>query len=318
MSIAKWFSKKTLEDSQVSLAEVEQLLKEADVAEDREIPEPYLSAGAEYVEYQTLSVKEWRDGVWYCCKKHENPLVHFKGIFPFKRLACGTCNHVLCPDCETTDMIVPLGAETPDVKDAGTELRLFQVCSSCGLSHRAEVRRPDHRGKRFCWVPMASKSHSDMCPCGAAAQFDWLKYKINIPWMFRLQSVQEAHNAKMRLTDRQRKTKETSKCQAMPQFQRASTESHTESKKASTHRATPQFQRASTYAHHMNTQSIPRGNETFQLGAVAPSRPQMQRANQSHLNRSDALPAAGRPEVARADTWATADQHRRVYEAFER
>ncbi|KAH6612552.1 hypothetical protein C7974DRAFT_323133, partial [Boeremia exigua] len=76
------------------------------------------------------------DGLWLCCCGAENELVHWTGLHPFKYLKCEKCGHVLCGNCETTH-ILTLWEQDPRVVVHGSELRMAQVCPSCGLSHRA-------------------------------------------------------------------------------------------------------------------------------------------------------------------------------------
>lgn len=112
MTFMNTFFKKTLEVSQLTLSQVEELLEKAEKAEVGDVSSPYVSAGADTPQYPHLNAHEERYGVWVCCCKHENPLQHFKGAFPFKRLVCGSCNHVLCSACETTAIIAPIQEHT--------------------------------------------------------------------------------------------------------------------------------------------------------------------------------------------------------------
>ena len=138
MILLKTLCQKTLEVSRLSLSQVEELLEKAEKAKVGEFSSPYVSAGADTPQYPHLNAHEERDGVWVCCCKHENVLQHFKGAFPFKRLACGSCSHILCSACETTAIIAPLHEHPTLTEKDRTELHFFQVCPSCGLSYRAE------------------------------------------------------------------------------------------------------------------------------------------------------------------------------------
>lgn len=142
----------------------------------------FVSAGTAGIESTHAMAKVHGDGVWVCCCGHNTTLVHREGTYPFKRLVCEKCDHILCEHCLTTAIVIPLKEPFPATvaKLEFTKLReivdnLFQICPDCGLSFRSQIRNPDHRGERFCWVPVASHSHSELCPCGASAKSNWLK-----------------------------------------------------------------------------------------------------------------------------------------------
>ncbi|KAJ4380348.1 hypothetical protein N0V86_004659 [Didymella sp. IMI 355093] len=73
---------------------------------------------------------------------------------------------------------------------------LFQVCPHCGLSSKAQIRCPDHHGERFCWAPVASHSHSELCSCQASAKSDWLKFVIGDPTAYRSDPAQALDDLK--------------------------------------------------------------------------------------------------------------------------
>ncbi|KAJ8116916.1 hypothetical protein OPT61_g1765 [Boeremia exigua] len=127
---------------------------------------PY-SAGADYDYLRSMKIRV--DGLWLCCCGAENQLVHWTGPYPFKYLECEKCEHILCGDCETTQIL------TPWTKDSRTILgdsgpRLTQVCPSCGLSHRAVIANDTCK-----WVP------SKRCHCGQLTDATWLRYTMKNP-----------------------------------------------------------------------------------------------------------------------------------------
>ena len=139
-------------------------------------------AGADYDYLRAMKVHD--DGLWLCCCGFENKLVHWTGPFPFKHLKCGECEHVLCDNCETTEILTPWNPKMGVIPDANG-LRLLQVCPSCGLSHRAVVYE-DHNGKHLEWVPKASHSYAETCHYGHLAGFKWLQYAIRSPGIYQL------------------------------------------------------------------------------------------------------------------------------------
>lgn len=103
------------------------------------------------VEFPRLawSVPEAPDGLWRCHCGTENPLVHYKGAFPFKYLTCGCCDHVICERCDTTEILTkvsstPSTQSTPSSNQSRHKLlkeesRCLTVCQACGLSHREQL-----------------------------------------------------------------------------------------------------------------------------------------------------------------------------------
>jgi hypothetical protein len=306
MAILKTLFKKTPEVPRLTPFQVELLMEKAEKAEVGEIPSPYVSAGADIPQYPHLNAHEERDGVWVCCCKHENPLQHFKGMFPFKRLVCGSCSHVLCSACETTAMISPLQEHADFQEKDETVLRFFQVCPSCGLSHRAETRKPDEHGNRLCWVPKVSHSDADTCSCGEPARFNWLKYAIGEAYGFRLEPVKTAHECRMKLLNRQIELQVTAP--SLPW------EEHPDrlcEVSGSRYEEPPCiFKRKPVPLRVVGGPSI--ASTLGRSNAVRGGRP-------LRLPRSatfNAPPVDGRPGfIARAETWATADEHRQAYEA---
>ncbi|KAF1829758.1 hypothetical protein BDW02DRAFT_135029 [Decorospora gaudefroyi] len=86
------------------------------------------------------------DGVWSCCHGHENRLIHYRGLYPFKYLKCHACDHILCSGDRTSEILTPLTSiiMEPFEKRFGTqealeEARYCRLCHSCGLTHRGIV-----------------------------------------------------------------------------------------------------------------------------------------------------------------------------------
>ena len=302
MTLLTKLFKKTLEVSPLTLFQVDLLLEKAEKAETGEISSSYVSAGADTPQYPHLNAHEERDGVWVCCCKHENPLQHFKGAFPFKHLVCGSCSHILCSACETTAIITPLRDHATLTEKDRNELRFFQVCPSCGLSHRAENRMPDQHGNRLCWIPEVSHSDAEACPCGETAQFSWLKYAIGEVCEFRLEPVKTAHECRMKLLNRQMELQATTASLPLGHdFDEVPGSQHGE----------PWFTFRRKPIPLRVVNAPPNAPPLGRSGAVRGGRP-------SRLPRPttfDVPPGACRPEhIARAGTWTTADEHRRAYE----
>jgi hypothetical protein len=93
------------------------------------------------------------DGVWICCRGHENTLVHLTGPHPFKHLKCRFCEHVICPKDSTSEILTPISSMTmepfqgrftaqkkaPEYPWLSREPRYCLVCRSCGLTHRGTI-----------------------------------------------------------------------------------------------------------------------------------------------------------------------------------
>ena len=110
------------------------------------------------------------DGLWLCCHcRHENILRHFQGSFPFKYLRCNRCDRVLCSGCQTTEILssLPYGMIHAPQPPEGKEVRYLHICTSCGLSHRAEM---EETTLDFYGVTCAG--------CGASSYGDWPRYHI--------------------------------------------------------------------------------------------------------------------------------------------
>lgn len=100
----------------------------------------YTERGRDYLYLRHILDEINGDGLWKCCRGHEQELIHWKGSHPFKRLRCNSCDHILCPHCETTTVLTCLegGRVLPDKCHGVSGLVSYgQLCPSCGLTHRA-------------------------------------------------------------------------------------------------------------------------------------------------------------------------------------
>lgn len=121
------------------------------------------------------------DGLWVCCCRAENQVIHFLGDHPFKHLRCVGCDHIICEKCCTTDIIKVLGDNS--IRVMGPELHsgpMFgRICSSCGLTHHAFSQRTaatSHSQRTL------NDSHEDtLCVCGARISEMSLKFSVGLP-----------------------------------------------------------------------------------------------------------------------------------------
>ncbi|EOA80678.1 uncharacterized protein SETTUDRAFT_123827, partial [Exserohilum turcica Et28A] len=110
------------------------------------------------------------DGLWRCCRcLHENILTHYKGPFPFDRLCCPRCTHILCHTCHSSEILSPLPRHVTlvDPPDAHAPVRYLHVCTHCGLSRRAVVQG---NALVFC--------HGPCSDCGTNVNGEWARYWI--------------------------------------------------------------------------------------------------------------------------------------------
>jgi hypothetical protein len=110
------------------------------------------------------------DGIWRCCHcRHENIITHYKGAFPFKHLVCSRCNEILCSQCHSSEILSPLpyGMIHAPRPSSDREVRYLHVCTTCGLSHRAEM---EGTTLDFYGVKCAG--------CGNNSYGDWPRYHI--------------------------------------------------------------------------------------------------------------------------------------------
>ena len=116
--------------------------------------------------------EEIGDGIWVCCEcRHENILRHYDGRFPFKHLVCDGCERPMCTECLTTEIAtrIPCGLVVAPRPSKGQEIRYFQMCPGCGLSHRAQMGRKTEI-LDFCGITCAG--------CGAYSDGDWPRFRI--------------------------------------------------------------------------------------------------------------------------------------------
>ena len=116
-----------------------------------------------------LTDSEIGDGLWLCCScHHTNILTHYTGLFPFKHLTCARCASILCPGCLTSEVLtrLPWGMVRASAPD-GREVRYLHVCTTCGLSHRAEVV-----GETLDFYGVTCRG------CGASGFGDWPRWYV--------------------------------------------------------------------------------------------------------------------------------------------
>ena len=130
-----------------------------------------------------------------CCRiecLELNEIALYKGPWPFKRLACSGCGHVMCPLCTHTDIIESGDSELQVMeqnkyKNFGGikvtryrgEPKAFEYCPACGLAHRAKA--PGDHGKILgSTIIQFSQYLYDSCPCGYANKGDWPRMRINL------------------------------------------------------------------------------------------------------------------------------------------
>lgn len=167
------------------LTEGQQLTQPAEPARTPGVG-PY-SAGAGYDYLPSMEIQS--DGLWLCCCGANNELIHWTGPFFFKHLKCEKCGHVLCRNCDTTQILTPWD-ENPKVASDHNGLRLAQVCPSCGLSHPACVFQDNTRG----WAPI------EACYCGERSDSNWLQYTMKSPGMYKVNPrkvAQDMNNARL-------------------------------------------------------------------------------------------------------------------------
>ena len=122
------------------------------------------------------------DGLWKCCNGHEQELVHWSGPHPFKHLSCIRCDHILCVHCCTTSILGVVHANTdgliplPSSDERANHLIHYgQVCPTCGLSHRAQLRVNTKAPGAHA---SAISFHDVLCPCGCLSDKRWMQFKI--------------------------------------------------------------------------------------------------------------------------------------------
>lgn len=133
--------------------------------------EPYLILENDYPSIRSLRTDaDIGDGIWLCCHcHHENILRHWKGNHPLKYLCCDRCNHKPCSTCHASEVLTPwpVGLIHAHPPTAGCEVRYCHVCTTCGLSHRAEM------------AGMTLDFYGVTCVgCGTSSYGDWPRYHI--------------------------------------------------------------------------------------------------------------------------------------------
>jgi hypothetical protein len=105
--------------------------------------EPYLILENKYPALRSLRTDgDIGDGLWICCHcHHENIIRHWKGPYPFKYLCCDRCTRKLCLNCHSTEVLThwPVGMISAPRPAVGCEVRYCHMCTTCGLTHRAEM-----------------------------------------------------------------------------------------------------------------------------------------------------------------------------------
>ena len=147
----------------------------------------YTERGRDYLYLHHILDKIDGDGLWKCCRGHEQELIHWKGDHPFKRLKCNSCEHILCHRCESTTVLTRLkrGLVLPDKCHETSGLVSYgQICPSCGLTHRA-------RSVQATRDNATNDSVSDMtfdnflCVCGRLSDNTWLRFWIGPIYEYR-------------------------------------------------------------------------------------------------------------------------------------
>jgi hypothetical protein len=136
--------------------------------------------------HRLANLHETNDGMWRCHHGHENPLIHFKGPYPFKYLSCEVCDHILCRLCDATEILTVVDVKPAEIHGArflassrAKEMRYCSVCKNCGLSHRAKMKG----------------GHIDFeksCPCGQRAEGDEVRGFIGSAYVWRRDPVARA------------------------------------------------------------------------------------------------------------------------------
>lgn len=111
-------------------------LEDAKPAQKEWSAEDLVDAGVD--QEHLIGLQEHGDGAFVCCNGHENILKQYECRFPFKYVKCGRCDHTLCTECHTTDILEPYTATMPKTVALAhiPHGRICAVCDSCGLTHR--------------------------------------------------------------------------------------------------------------------------------------------------------------------------------------
>ena len=136
--------------------------------------DPFLpSAGTAECEYEYARLQKHlsqSSRLYVCCCGHDNALSLRAGKSSFLEPTCGKCGHILCSECLASDIIASFDADKwffwHDLYDLSKH-ELFQVCSGCGSSARAESR-----GAHPHWPGKCNG-------CREKATVIWRKYVVN-------------------------------------------------------------------------------------------------------------------------------------------
>lgn len=117
-------------------------LRKAKPVEEAWCSAQYQNAGAEFPFLDSVNNKQV-DGLWVCHCGHETQLTHVTGKYPFAYLRCSRCSHILCDDCQTSEVITRIPVDATEVFSSRFQeaqiQAYFSVCQQCGLTHRAKM-----------------------------------------------------------------------------------------------------------------------------------------------------------------------------------
>jgi hypothetical protein len=142
------------------------------------------------------------DGLWFCCKGHENQLVHCTGAHPFKYIKCRFCDHIICRNDASSEILTRISSlamesfqerfnaqkTAPHHLFYPPETRSCLVCRSCGLTHRGTIV---HSRIEFRTTP---------CVCGQETEEDDLYFFIGSNAEYRRNPNDKAVDVKLRRT----------------------------------------------------------------------------------------------------------------------
>lgn len=117
----------------------------------------------------------------------QQELIHWKGSHPFKRLQCYLCDHILCRECCTTEVLKVLDFDQVrpmEYHEMSGVVAYGQICPNCGLSHRARILEtkiystPTKRQQNITFSGV-------LCVCGRLADNTWLRFWIGPIYQYR-------------------------------------------------------------------------------------------------------------------------------------
>lgn len=118
------------------------------------------------------------DGLWKCCRGHEQELIHWNGSHPFKRLKCNRCEHILCRQCQSTAILTCLEGYTVlqnEYREVSGLVSYGSICPTCGLTHRARSVQTDF-GTPTCETVVRLTFDGALCVCGRLPDYTWLHW----------------------------------------------------------------------------------------------------------------------------------------------